>query len=449
MSFAESIVESDPSLQGFIKKLKKATSLALMVLTILQFVRVIAVKIIEEELNERGQAPTKWPCCGKCGKRLNSKGLLSRKMLTLIGPIKWWRRIGRCPNKCKIGQVVPLDEALGLTAHQKSSIELKWVSCALAVFVPFETASVLLSLLTGVKVCGKSIWVWVQGVGQQAMDQLTRQLEALDQGIFPEVEAMEAHIKTLPLLIGADGVMVPFRANGGNPQGRTIWREVKVGILARLGQRLSGAGRLIQRRLAAVLGSVDDFEPRLWIEAMRQGIKEAKCVVWLSDGGVGFWGIYYRRFAAYAIGILDFYHAAQNLWKGAKSWLDGRTHQAREWFAKTRRRLRSGDANKVIAEIKATLSLQGLPASTYKTLTNLYIYLKTHQDHIDYTQFEKLGLPLGSGMVESACKWLIQQRFKGVGMRWSEEGFNHLLHLRLAWVNGRFDQLFSLEDSPN
>jgi len=27
-------------------------------------------------------------------------------------------------------------------------------------------------------------------------------------------------------------------------------------------------------------------------------------------------------------------------------------------------------------------------------------------------------------------------------MRWSEDGFNHLLHLRLAWVNGRFDHLF-------
>ncbi|MDQ3959865.1 MAG: hypothetical protein M3255_06195, partial [Pseudomonadota bacterium] len=36
----------------------------------------------------------------------------------------------------------------------------------------------------------------------------------------------------------------------------------------------------------------------------------------------------------------------------------------------------------------------------------------------------------------------IQQRFKGVGMRWSEAGFNHLLHLRLAWVNQRFDSFF-------
>jgi hypothetical protein len=54
-------------------------------------------------------------------------------------------------------------------------------------------------------------------------------------------------------------------------------------------------------------------------------------------------------------------------------------------------------------------------------------------------------------MVESACTWLIQQRFKGVGMRWSEDGFNHLLHLRLAWVNGSFETLFQvqLQPSPN
>jgi hypothetical protein len=83
------------------------------------------------------------------------------------------------------------------------------------------------------------------------------------------------------------------------------------------------------------------------------------------------------------------------------------------------------------------------------TIAQVHDYLSNHQDYIDYARFKQLGLPLGSGMVESACKWLIQQRFKGVGMRWSEAGFNHLLHLRLAWVNGEFDDLFSFEASPN
>jgi hypothetical protein len=46
--------------------------------------------------------------------------------------------------------------------------------------------------------------------------------------------------------------------------------------------------------------------------------------------------------------------------------------------------------------------------------------MKTHEDHIRYDHFKAAGLPIGSGLVESACKWLIQQCFKGVGMRWSE-----------------------------
>ena len=65
------------------------------------------------------------------------------------------------------------------------------------------------------------------------------------------------------------------------------------------------------------------------------------------------------------------------------------------------------------------------------------------------TKYKELGLPLGSGMVESTCKWLIQQRFKGVGMRWSEEGFNHLLHLRLVWVNSSFETLFQVQFQPS
>ena len=240
--------------------------------------------------------------------------------------------------------------------------------------------------------------------------------------------------------------MVPFRRKAGSPKGKIRWREVKVAVLARLGQHTTRTGqtvsRLEQRRLVAVLGDIDALSPRLWLEALRQGLRSAKLVAWLSDGGRGFWRLYAERFAAHATGILDFYHAAQNLWKGTAAWLDGRTKRAHTWFAGARHQLRHGQAEEVLADIAAALDLDGLPTSAYETLTKLYAYLDKHRAHIDYQKFKALGLPLGSGLVEGACKWLIQQRFKGVGMRWSEEGFNYLLHLRLDWVNGRFDDLF-------
>ena len=146
---------------------------------------------------------------------------------------------------------------------------------------------------------------------------------------------------------------------------------------------------------------------------------------------------------------LDFYHAAHNLWKGAAAWLDGRTTQARRWFGWARHRLRHGRPDGVLADLAEALDVAGLPDTARATLTTVHAYLERHREHIDYAAYKELGLPLGSGMVESACKWLIQQRFKGVGMRWSEDGFNHLLHLRLAWVNGRFATLFVLALSPN
>ena len=67
-----------------------------------------------------------------------------------------------------------------------------------------------------------------------------------------------------------------------------------------------------------------------------------------------------------------------------------------------------------------------------------------HRVPIDAATDKALGRPLGRGRGESACQWLLQQRCKGVGMRWREDGFTHLLHLRLAGGNGRFEAWFAL-----
>lgn len=447
-SLTDSIHQMGAPLPELLDALEQAPTLAAMLLTGWQLARALAVKLVEEELKKRAQRPTEWTECPKCGKPLESKGFVGRSLRGLIGRVKWERRVGRCPGGCSLGQVAPLDEELGVRPHQRVSDALKRAACALAVFIPFGEARELLALLTGIAVSPGSIWNWVQELGALAQARVERELKTVLTGELPAEEECAAGVAALPLLIGADGVMVPFRPNGGQPAGRSVWREIKVGILARLGRRVTQTGQtvthLVQRRLVAVRGDIDDLQPRLWVEAVRQGILTAKTVVWLSDGGKGFWRLFRARFAQHAQGILDFYHAAENVWKAAKAWLDGRTQQAREWFGVARHKLRHGKADEVLADIQAALTLEGLPASARKTLTNLYTYLDAHRDHIDYARFKELGLPIGSGLVESACKWLIQQRFKGVGMRWSEDGFDHLLHLRLFWVNGRFDTLFDL-----
>ena len=104
--------------------------------------------------------------------------------------------------------------------------------------------------------------------------------------------------------------------------------------------------------------------------------------------------------------------------------MDGRTRQARSWFQPARRNLKHGHALHVLLQLHNALQQSDLPQTTRQSIQSTYDYLFKHYDHIQYDRYLHLGIPIGSGFVESACKWLIQQRFKGVGMRWSEDGFN-------------------------
>jgi hypothetical protein len=341
---------------------------------------------------------------------------------------------------------VPLDEALGIAPYQQSSEELVRLGCLLSVMMPYAQASAVLRQWSGLYVSAASLWNWVQQVGQRAEVALAEALGAQASGETVTPEALDAPLAALPLAIGADGVMVPFRPTPKTAMGAIQWREVKVGILARLGTRVTRAGKTVpqrlRRRLVAVLGTIDDFIPPLQLEATRQGVDTAPLVVWLSDGGRGFWRVYRTCFAT-AVAVLDFFHAASHLARATESLFGTRrSPEAQAWFRRWRHGLRHGQAHRVRQVLTQLIHLPGWSASAFATLLQVQAYFQRHHHHTRYQTFDRLGLPLGSGMVESACKWLIQQRFKGVGMRWSDDGFNHLLLLRLAWANDRFDALF-------
>ena len=363
----DSIRYDDPSVQRLLGVVEDAQTLTALMLAVWSLARVLAIHIVEAVLAQRALSPTSWPRCPQCGVFFRSHGFVKRQVTSLVGPIQWRRRVGRCPQGCGTPYVAPLDEALGLAPHQRTSGELQHLGCALAVFVPFATAAQFLGWYSGGTVSAPAVWGWVQAAGQRAMETLQEHLQALAQGDLPAPEALVANLASAPFVLGADGVMVPFRPTGGQPTGKTRWHEVKVGVLARLGQHRTRTGKVVtrlqQRRLVAVLGDIEALKPRVWLEAVRQGISQAPQVVWLSDGARGLWRLYDERLAAYAVGILDFYHAVQYLWKGAAAWLDGRTIQARRWFGWARHRLRHGQPDGVLADLGEALDVEGLPDS--------------------------------------------------------------------------------------
>jgi hypothetical protein len=346
-----------------------------------------------------------------------------------------------------------LDEAIGIAPHQASSDELMRLGCLLSLVMPYDLAGWMLGQWNGLSVSASTLWNWVQAKGKQAEAELNAQLQQQTAGSACQVEVLDESLSALPLAISADGVMVPFRPTPQTPKGKTKWQEVKVGILARLGMRQNQRGeyhpQLLHRRVVAVWGNIDAFIPRLQLEAKRQAFESAVQVIWLSDGGRGFWRVYKTCFAHCAIPVLDFFHAAGHLWRATTALFDDpRSSQARAWFHRWRHQLRHGQHHQVLTALTTLINTDAFTGKSLSTLLQVQAYFQRHHRHIRYQRFEQQQIPLGSGMVESACKWLIQQRFKGVGMRWSEPGFNHLLALRVAWANQRFDALFPTVPRP-
>jgi len=115
--------------------------------------------------------------------------------------------------------------------------------------MPYELASWMLGQWSGLSVSASTLWNWVQIKGQEAQADLEAQLQAQASGEDCETEFLEASLAALSLAISADGVMVPFRPTPKSPLGKTIWQEIKVGILVRLGSRLNKAGERLPQLL--------------------------------------------------------------------------------------------------------------------------------------------------------------------------------------------------------
>ena len=154
----DSIRDDDPAVQRLLRAVEDAPSLTAVIMAAWQVARVLTVHLVEAVLAERARRPSAWPRCPQCGGALRSKGFATRQVTSLLGPIRWRRRVGRCPRGCAIPQVAPLDGTLGVQPQQRTSGELQHLGCTLAVFVPFATAARLLGWYSGGTVSPQAMW---------------------------------------------------------------------------------------------------------------------------------------------------------------------------------------------------------------------------------------------------------------------------------------------------
>jgi hypothetical protein len=76
----------------------------------------------------------------------------------------------------------------------------------------------------------------------------------------------------------------------------------------------------------------------------------------------------------------------------------------------------------------------------HKTLA----YFREHRHHMPYAHLRAQNLPIGSGVVEAACKTLVSQRLKRSGMRWRTVGGQAILTFRALCQSERFERAWPL-----
>lgn len=304
----------------------------------------------------------------------------------------------------------------------------------LATWMPFRRAAAELGWFCGVRLGAETARRLTERAGAALVGWQTAEAERLATEMPPPPDG--PHVQQL----SADGTMVPLV--GGE------WTEVKtlsIGTVeARRGTDGEPTVRTVDVSSCARLADAATFGHLVLVETHRRGTATAGVVAAVNDGAPWEQGLVDLH-RPDAIRILDFPHAGEYLSAAAAATFGDGSPAAVAWFDQQASQLRHGDPDQVLAAV-ADLPTAAAPNPTAaaETVATALGYLQTRRAQIDYARFQALGLPIGSGMVESSNKNLVQQRLKGPGMHWVRPNVNPLLALRCAACNDRWDECWTI-----
>jgi len=135
--------------------------------------------------------------------------------------------------------------------------------------------------------------------------------------------------------------------------------------------------------------------------------------------------------------VLDIIHVTEYLWQAANArW--GETSPLRlPWMRQALGLLLDDHLDDLLLSLDTQATC--LAPAQQTTLARVSAYLCRNRPFMDYQRYLALGWPIGTGVVEGACRHLVRDRFEQAGMRWSLSGAQSLLDLRAVALNGDWD----------
>jgi hypothetical protein len=351
--------------------------------------------------------------CPKCGTLIRVKNRNRvRHLMTLAGELRLSRNYHYC-KECELG-FYPRDIELKLPEEGEVSDGMEKRILDFAMNASFQEAAERWDIHYPSPISSNLCRRVVDRVGrrrEKAYSRLALQRAALASPLQPPRF----------LLIAADGSMLLTREHG--------WREAKVAVVARGEGIIQGKG-VLDPRYVAVLGNQDEFRSALRAALEAERADDVMRIVWLGDGAPENWTLA-KELCPFAIQILDFIHAVQNAMACGKKLLGENDPGLPLWEARIRQLV---DANSPDAAIRELMDCT-LDATDEQlaALNQLVGYYRTNAKRMRYTEFREQGLPIGSGIVESAHKHVLQSRMKQAGQRWSVLRGRRMVELRALY----------------
>jgi len=134
--------------------------------------------------------------------------------------------------------------------------------------------------------------------------------------------------------------------------------------------------------------------------------------------------------------ILDFYHASEHVFAALKACKNLSDDERRAKYKDLRRKMLKPDGVEVVITVLSALA-RGRRA---KAVNKEIRYLRQHAIHMRYAQWKAARVPIGSGVVESAIRRVINLRFKAASMFWREDHLAAFLYLRCVLKAGRWEE---------
>lgn len=366
--------------------------------------------------------------CG-AGHQASFLGYRTKRIDTVLGPVVLRRAYYHCPD-CRSG-VIPRDEDLGVTGVSLSP-GLRAMTARAGTAVPFAQAAALLADLAGITLSTKRVERSAEATGAAATAAQADDTRAILAGtLVPPPPAPGPRPDKLYLAV--DGTGLPMRASettgraGKSPDGRARTREAKLAALFTQ-TKTDDDGYPVRdpdsTSYLATLEPVEQFADLVQAEARRRGSEHIRQLVVLGDGARWIWNLAEQRFPE-ATQIVDIYHAREHLHELA-SLLEFIVPDPASWLADRLTELDNGN----IEALSAAARLYDIDGPKADQVNKAVAYFETNAHRMRYAYYRKLGMFIGSGVVEAGCKSVLGARLKQSGMHWTTRGATAITTLR-------------------